>query len=243
MEKTGILTMAGLVLAGVCAFAQPAPDFETVMKKSLDGFAALKDYSATTRKKELVGRNKYKEQWDIKFKFMKPFSIYARIGEGEGKGTEIIYSKGRYDDKLVVHKPGALGLFNIRLDPLSPLATKGERHPVGESYMGYTIQLLRKNHDEMKKKAKGEIKFVSEAAVDGRKTWRYKASFPPGEGFYAAVIVIDFDQATSLPVKIQCFGWDGTLWEDYVFTGLKVNTGLTAKDFDYLNPAYGFKKK
>ena len=243
MKKTAMLILSTVLASAVCLPALKAPDFEKVLKKGQARFASLKDYTATTRKKELIGKNKYKEQWDIDFKFMKPFNIYARIGNGEAKGTEIIFAKGKYNDKLVVHKNGLLGMVDIYLDPRSPLATEGERHPVHESYMGYTIEVLDKNFKMMKEKGKGEVSFVKEEIVDGRKTWHFKASFPPDEGFYAAVILMYFDQETCLLLKIQSFGWDGQLREEYFFAKLKVNAGLTDQDFNIANPAYGFRKR
>lgn len=171
VNKTALLILQTLLISAVFLEAQESPDFEKIMKRSQAEFASLKDYTATTLKKELIGKNKYKEQWDIDFKFMKPFNIYAKIGNGEGKGTEIIFSRGRYNDKLVVHKTGALGLVDIYLEPLSSLATEGERHPIHESYMGFTIEILDRNFRMMKEKGKGDIKFVKEEVVDGRKTW------------------------------------------------------------------------
>jgi hypothetical protein len=57
---------------------------------------------------------------------------------------------------------------------------------------------------------------------------------------------IYFDKETKLPVRAERFGWprksgdQPPLLEEYSYTNLKKNVGLTNADFDVRNPNYGF---
>jgi len=54
------------------------------------------------------------------------------------------------------------------------------------------------------------------------------------------------DKSTNLPVRVQQYGWPtkrkGTpeLVEDYYYTNIRTNTGLTDADFNPKNPAYNY---
>lgn len=45
-----------------------------------------------------------------------------------------------------------------------------------------------------------------------------------------------------MPIKIQIFDWSNRLVECYGFEDLKLNPGLTDRDFDPKNPKYQFDK-
>jgi hypothetical protein len=44
----------------------------------------------------------------------------------------------------------------------------------------------------------------------------------------------------SIPVRVVIRDWQGRLYEQYDYTEIKLNVGLTSKDFDPDNPAYDF---
>jgi outer membrane lipoprotein-sorting protein len=48
------------------------------------------------------------------------------------------------------------------------------------------------------------------------------------------------DKETYLPVKATTWDWNGRLYETYSYHGMKVNVGLTDKDFDPNNKEYNF---
>ena len=48
------------------------------------------------------------------------------------------------------------------------------------------------------------------------------------------------DAKTKLLVKLEIYDWSNTLYESYEFKDIKLNVGLTDKDFDPKNPTYNF---
>lgn len=99
-----------------------------------------------TRREQVNGKNRPEEV--LLFKFRKdPWSIYFKwLGE-EGKGREVVYVKGRYEDKL--HTLLAAG--DVPLMPAgkrmsfpidSPLVRSACRHPVTEAGIGAGVERL-----------------------------------------------------------------------------------------------------
>ena len=58
--------------------------------------------------------------------------------------------------------------------------------------------------------------------------------------YYAGRIVLWIDKELKLPLQIDIYDHEGSLYEHYEHHDLKVNVGLTPADFDPKNPAYGF---
>jgi hypothetical protein len=54
------------------------------------------------------------------------------------------------------------------------------------------------------------------------------------------------DNATRLPIRVQQYGFpkksggQPPLIEQYTYSNLKTNLGLSSKDFDHKNPGYGY---
>lgn len=57
---------------------------------------------------------------------------------------------------------------------------------------------------------------------------------------YCQRIVIYIDRESAILVKVDIFDWEGNLYETYQYTDLKINLGLTDRDFSSDNPAYNF---
>lgn len=58
--------------------------------------------------------------------------------------------------------------------------------------------------------------------------------------YYCHRIEVFLDQEWRLPVKMLIYDWSGNLYEKYVYSDLKLNVGLTDKDFDPENAEYNF---
>jgi len=48
------------------------------------------------------------------------------------------------------------------------------------------------------------------------------------------------DKETKLPLRVRIWDWSGKLYEEFVYHDVKLNPGLSAKDFDPDNPEYKF---
>jgi hypothetical protein len=160
--------------------------------------------------------------------------------EGSQKGTEVIYAGKKYDYKLKVHLGGYLNLMNLSIDPKGSTAMKKTRHPITESHLGFTIQLMRQNLQKAKNEKVGKIEFVNEQIFNNRKVKIFNAEFPPDKGFYCHNIYIYLDDLLNLPVRFDVYDWNDKLLESYTFSDLKINVGLKESDFDTENKAYNY---
>lgn len=236
----GLAAAAVLVLLlslspGPAAGGSP-PSFEEVLKGARAAYDRVEDYTCTFNRKELVDGEVIGER-NILMKFRKPHAVYLRWTEGSRKGSEALYVRGRYDDKLIAHTGGLLGFITVRLDPRGAKAMKGNRHPVTEAGIGHLLDLIGENLRRAKENGdEGGIR--AEEDMGGASVFR--AVFPPGKGYYAHDIRIRYDDVLRLPVKVTVLGWDNELLEEYEYEGIRVNVGLMDSDFDPDNPCYGF---
>ena len=61
-----------------------------------------------------------------------------------------------------------------------------------------------------------------------------------GKKYYCARFIIHIDKELLLPVGDVFCDEKDEMFEDYVFTAVKLNVGLTAKDFSRHNKSYRF---
>lgn len=65
--------------------------------------------------------------------------------------------------------------------------------------------------------------------------------FPPDQGYYGHVILVNMDQTNCLPERIRVYGWKKELLEGYEYSDLRLNVGLTDRGFDRDSSEYGFR--
>jgi outer membrane lipoprotein-sorting protein len=106
--------------------------------------------------------------------------------------------------------------------------------------MGNMIRLFRTNFNKAVAANEGSFSFEGEKKFSGRSALVFKARFPQSKGYYGKTIELYVDKALNLPVKLTVWNWDDKLIEFYQLTNLKINPGLTSKDFDDSNPGYNF---
>jgi hypothetical protein len=58
--------------------------------------------------------------------------------------------------------------------------------------------------------------------------------------YYGSRAEFLLDQETSLPLKVTIWDWNGQVYESFEYHNVRLNAGLTARDFDPTNPAYKF---
>lgn len=114
-----------------------------IYEKAADRYAGMDSYTLRMRRREVVG-NKARPEELIMAKFRRePFSIYLKwVGE-EGKGREVAYVKGQYEDMVhTLMAPGDLFLFagkHFKVAPDSPLVKSNCRYPITEAGLGPLI--------------------------------------------------------------------------------------------------------
>jgi LysM repeat protein len=93
-------------------------------------------------------------------------------------------------------------------------------------------------------KSTGQSMYVILNANRGR-GWQQADHPKPGDAvvvpdFYGGRLVLWIDDALRLPLQIDVYDHDGTLYEHYEYHDLKVNVALKDVDFDPTNPSYKF---
>jgi outer membrane lipoprotein-sorting protein len=93
-------------------------------------------------------------------------------------------------------------------------------------------------------RATGQSMYVILHANRARGWWQASHA-EPGDAvlvpeFYAGRMVLWIDEALHLPVQVDLYDHEGTLYEHYEHRNLAVNVGLTDADFNPKNPAYKF---
>lgn len=207
----------------------------------------VNDYTCTLYKREYI-RGKLLPLEIIEIKFMRPFSLYMKWLEGRHRGRELIYRKGWNNEKIKIHEGGLLKKkFVVDIDPKSSLAMKYSRHSVAEMGFGHVIDLFA--HDmKLIREDPDRGTVVTELGmktVHGQESTCFETTMPKDRypGLYAHKTVICYGVQQFIPTLVQV--WDAEdgeirLVEDYSYADIRLNVGLTLRDFDPRNPEYEF---
>jgi outer membrane lipoprotein-sorting protein len=209
-SPTGILTamvLAGLLWQGLPAQALPGVDesrtLSTLMAQMESSYARVKDYTAVFHKQERLEGVLLPEE-TILLKFQKPLKVYMKWIKDPYRGREALYVQGDYDNKVIAHQGGILGLVTLSLDPRGATAMEGNRHP------------------------------ITEIVVEARSASR------GGRRYYASRMVLHVDKELELPVGSAFYDEKDQIFARYVYTDVRLNVGLSPRDFSKYNAAYHF---
>lgn len=202
-------------------------------------YAKIEDYSAIFRKQERVKEVLLPEE-SVSLKFKKPLQIYMKWIYGPVK--EAIYVDGENNNKVVAHSDGVGASLTWTLDPKGSILKADNRHIITDIGFGFIISMMRANiplaikHDEI------EITRMVDEPFEGRPSTALEVKFSPKDGrkYYATRIVCHVDKEYYMPVGIACFDENDALLEQYGYKDVKINVGLTERDFSRKNPDYKF---
>lgn len=252
MGKLLKLYCASIVLMGT-VFLMPhtldSNDFDplTLLKQARNEFEKINDYTALfikqQRSAEMIGvLGAYADKREeIMMKFKKPFCIYYKWMTPD-KGKEVIYVHGKNKNNLIAHLGGAISLFPISkwLSPTDPLAMKGNKYPITRSGIGNMLESLLDVYEKAKSNNELASFYMGPENVDGRDTYVIGRRLPKKENYPCYLSITNIDVLTKLPIRVASFDWSYGLLEMYYYKDLKVNQGLTDKDFDPNNNKYRF---
>jgi hypothetical protein len=198
----------------------------------------LSDYTVILTSQERVGGVLLPEA-TMFVKFKRPFSVYIKNLSGKQKDREIIYVKGKNNDKMIVSRVSILG--RLATKPISPnnfLAKRESRHTITEAglpnTMGRMVTILEKEDKAAARRP--TVTYLGECYRSSKKVISVRIE----NSSYAPKTEIALDAATFFPVSITSYDADGSLLESYNYRDIKPNVGLTDADFDPTSPAYHF---
>jgi outer membrane lipoprotein-sorting protein len=231
-----------LCTGAVLASAADTPiDLEDIFRRSERVLDGVDNYTAVFHKQERV-KGKLLPAETIAVKFKKPFRVYMKWVAEPHKGRETIFVDGANKNRLKAHEGGLLGVVTVNLDPNGDQAMKGNRHPITDSGLEKLVAKLAVNVRLGQSKGELVVRDGGEETVYGRKTTRLEGVFPKEKAatYYCHRAVVNIDSELKVPIKVQIFDATDALVEMYGYEDLRLNAGLTDKDFDPANAAYGF---
>jgi hypothetical protein len=178
-------------------------------------------------------------------------SVYLRfLKPNHVKDREIIYVEGKNDGMLLAHDARGMGeiMGTVALAPDGLIAMHGQRYPVtmaGIKNLGQ--KLIEQAKRDRQIAAPCDVKWLNGAKVNGRPARSIQVTHPvrhPDHQFAVARVFID--EKLEIPIRYEGYAWpekaDGApvLVEEYTYTCLRLNVGLSDKDFDPKNPHYNF---
>lgn len=196
------------------------------LESALGAWKGVRDYEATFVKRERDGAALGTAE-RIFFKFEKPFKLFMRWLDSNKEGLQIVYERGKRDNKLAVHKPGlVLGLLPVvMLDQSSPWVREGSKSfdiedaGIGTFLNGFA-RMVERGSTEGKISVLGRREEGNAVLFD--------VDFPGAEkdgDYFARRIVAGFDRRTALPLHMELYDWDGTAIGIYDYEDVKLNVG------------------
>jgi hypothetical protein len=226
--------------------------FLQMARKSRDAVAAVRDYQALFTKQELVGRTIFSGRMLIKLRH-EPFSVYLGFVD-QNRGREVMYAGPRYQGMMKAHEaPGTLSSLvgTVSLEPKSAKAMAEGRHPITEIGMAKMMEsLMQQWEGEMKYQDPEDPKvyYYPNAKLAGQIDCQAAITRheKPKHQFLFYETRVFFDKKSNFPIRLEQYAFpdrahpEGYLVEQYIYTNIKVNLGLTDFDFDVHNRSYHF---
>lgn len=221
----------------------PALQLATAALKSLQD---VKDYTATFTKRELVGRKMVDAQMDLKLR-QQPFSVYLKFVKPSA-GREVLYVAGQNDDKIKAHDVGLAGLAGtLSLDIDGRLAMSDNRYPITMLGMQTMVTELLEQWLLESKMTGVTVNFFQNARINNLSCKAIEiAHRDRSQGAKYALTRLYVATDSGLPVRIQNYDFpaksrkQSDIVEDYLYTNIKTNVGLSDLDFSVDNPSYRF---
>ena len=216
---------------------------------SRETLAGIQDYTATLVKRERIsGKLQDPESMFVKIR-QQPLSVYLYfLSPDSKKGQEVIYVDGKNNGSMLAHGVGVKKMIGtVSLSPTGPMAMAGQRYPITEIGIGNLTKRLIDVAEHDKQYGECEVKFFKGAKINGRPCVCIQVTHPvPRKNFLFNVARVFVDDEMNIPVRYEAYEWPETpdgqpqLLEEYTYLNVKLNVGLTDKDFDPKNPAYNF---
>jgi hypothetical protein len=265
MQKIVVFTVAALTASLVGAEA-PTPEspLEAVLQRAVAGYRRMEreivDYRCILTKRERVdGQLRGPETAYLKVRHqqidggqvVEPFSVYLRfLRPATVKDREVLYVHGRNDGKMIVRNGGnRFAYITTALAPDSPAVLQEARYPITEiGVQTLTRRLIEVGGQELREET-CEVQVIAGAKINNRScTFIQVAQSVRREDPTWKFVRIFIDDELELPVYYAAYDWpseeggEPLLLEEYVYTHIELNVGLTDWDFDHRNENYLFMK-
>lgn len=229
------------------ALPDPIAEAKSTIASCAQTYAGVSDYTCVFFKRERIeGKLTSVHSMHMKAR-TKPQSIYFKFVRPNA-GREAIYVAGAHSGKAVVHDVGIGKLLagTLKLDPRSSTAMEDNRHPITEAGLGHMIETIQTAWDRELKAGESRVVMHPSMRVGGRPCSMIESVHPTKQpGFMFHMVKVYIDKEHNLPIRFEAYDWPrngrpAELVEEYTYSDLRLNVGLTARDFDPNNAAYSF---
>jgi hypothetical protein len=154
----------------------------------------------------------------------------------------VLFVEGANDGCLLAHDVGLAKHVRAKLKPDHVWAMAGNRYPITQIGIENLIVKLIERGTRERSAGDCEVLFHDDVELI---ELRHPQTGPAYDFFQAHIFI---DQEHFLPVRYAAYTWPETpggepvLEEEYTYLDLKLNVGLTDKDFDPENPDYDFPR-
>lgn len=195
-------------------------------------FQQLRSYQCLLIKQERTNGGLPAEQ-RIRYSFRKPLAVRMEWLDGPHQGRVAVYVEGQNGGQLLVREGRAQGGLSVRLDPHSPIAMRGEHHPINESGIGAVLQTVRENVARGRDAGELGLELLGERTEQGQTLQGFIATFRPGGGgrYYCAKAEVWVDRRSRLPYAITAYDANDQVYERYIFSDLQVDPELSDQLF------------
>jgi hypothetical protein len=175
---------------------------------------------------------------------IEPFAVYTQyLAPKKIRGRKVLYVEGENDGKMLIRNGGSrFNYLTFKLDPNSAAALRESRYPITELGLdAFTGRLIEQTLSDIRNDPNGEnsrIKFFDQASVDNRPCLHIQVVHPTrARHFSYHLASIYIDSELHMPIRVETYDWpkDGDdkpiLQEEFTFTRLKLNVGLSDADF------------
>lgn len=212
--------------------------------------ASVTDYEALFSKQELIGRRMRATSMTMKIR-EQPFSVYLQYVTPH-QGREVIYVSGRNNGQLLAHETGIKAIAGtVSLAPDSEDAMDGNKYPITMIGIRNLLEGVIVQWEAEAQFGECNVQYYPDAKLGkpGEETACkvIESSHPtPRKQFKYQKTRLFIDTASGLPIRVEQYGFPRTegdkapLVEEYTYSKLRVNPGLTDRDFDIKNPNYAF---
>lgn len=179
-----------------------------------------------------------------------PFSVYMRfLAPSKVAGREVLYVENENNGDLIARRGGRRSPnVTFQLIPTSPLAMLDNRYPITEiGFKNLAKRLIEVLEQEVNSGA-GELEVWENAKIGDRECTHYRLTHhAPRPDLTYHMAEVSVDDGLGIPIRYGAYDFprekDGKpqVLEQYVYTEIRINVGLTDEDFDPENPNYEFQ--
>lgn len=213
---------------------------------SLQAISTVKDYSAVLFKTEMIQNKLVSHNMVTKIRH-EPFSVYLKY-EQPYAGREVIYVDGQNKGKLLAHDTGLRSLAGtVTLLPTSKEALAENRYPITQAGMTKMLEIVIAQWKSEAQYQEVQVREVEGLKLSEERCVMLESVHPqPREHFKFHKTRLYLHADTKFPIRVEQYLWpesaggEPILVEEYTFTQIKPNLGLTDMDFNKANPAYQF---